>query len=201
MTKAVSPRATVALVAVGLGLVALVSYFLLIAPKRSEAARLTRTIESTKALVERQRATARPVQNVEVADLFRLTKAMPSRTDMPGVVLELGRIASASGVTISSLTPSSAPASSAAPASYEAIPLQADLEGSFYELTGFLRRVRTLVRVQDGDVSAKGRLFTIDSVTFNEGETGDRELDAILALRTFVYRGGSPGSGPTGDTG
>ena len=44
-------------------------------------------------------------QPIAVAELFRLAKAMPDRADMPGILLELTRIAEETGIEFESITP------------------------------------------------------------------------------------------------
>ena len=42
---------------------------------------------------------------IRVADVYRLTKAMPDQVDMPGIILELNQIAEDSGITFEQYTP------------------------------------------------------------------------------------------------
>ena len=75
-----SPRALVAL-AVGAMLVySLAVWFLVVAPKRAEATSLSADVAAAEIRLAQAQATAnRPQQGgVTVADIFRLTKAMPT---------------------------------------------------------------------------------------------------------------------------
>lgn len=190
--KRISRRAQVVLVVVALVAVAALGYLTLVAPKRAAAAEL----EREAAAVERQIAeyhAATPAQQAVVAanaaETFKLAKAMPETTDMSGVVLELSQVAADSGIVFDSITPG-APTSAAG---YQALPITLVFRGNFYSLSDFLYRVRSLVAVRDGRLSARGRLFAVDTITFSEDdEKRFPRLKAELTLTTFVYGAGAP---------
>ena len=77
-----------------------------LAPDDSEAATLSADVAAADVrLAELQAGAIRPrTQGTPVADVFRLAKAMPSSGDQAGLMLELDRLARASGVTLSSVT-------------------------------------------------------------------------------------------------
>ena len=83
---------------------------------------------------------------IAVADIFRLAKAMPSVPDMPGILLELDRIAEETGVEFQSVTP----LASAVVGDFQTVPITLAFDGNFYELSDFLFRLRTLVGVRRG---------------------------------------------------
>ena len=45
------------------------------------------------------------MQPIRVADLFKLSRAMPDRTDIPSVLLQLSEISAETGVSFQSITP------------------------------------------------------------------------------------------------
>jgi Tfp pilus assembly protein PilO len=187
MTKQRIPKpAAIALVVVCLLVVGALGYFLLISPKRSEAADLRTEIEAvdteiqTRRITQQQAPTAEPIR---AADLFRVTKAMPNKADMPGVLLELNRIARETGIRFESITPQDG----ADAGGYLRQPIDLVFEGNYYELSDFLYRVRTLVSVHDGALRATGRLFTVRSLSFVEGERGFPQIKATLGVDAYVY--------------
>ena len=97
VTKQRIPKpAAIALVVVALLVVAALGYFVVISPKRSASADLAVQIEATETEIQNRRLAVRSAPKAEpirAADLFRVTKAMPGKPDMPGVLLELNRIA------------------------------------------------------------------------------------------------------------
>ena len=182
--------AAIALVVVGLLVAAALGYFVLISPKRSEAAELTTRIELTETEIQTRRIAQRTTPTAEpirAADLFRVTKAMPSKSDMPGVLLELNRIARETGIRFESITPQDGTDAGG----YLRQPIDLVFEGNFYELSDFLYRVRTLVAVQNGELRASGRLFTVRTLSFVEGEREFPQIKATLGVDAYVYGTGA----------
>ena len=191
MTKQRIPKpAAIALVVVALLVVGGLGYFLVISPKRSASADLAAQIESTETEIQTRRLAVRSAPKAEpirAAELFRVTKAMPSKADMPGVLLELNRIARDTGIRFDSITPGD----SADAGGYLRQPIEVVFEGSFYELSDFLYRVRTLVSVHNGRLRATGRLFTVRTLSFVESEKGFPQIRATLGVDAFVYGTGA----------
>ena len=127
---------------------------------------------------------------IEVADIFRLAKAMPSGPDMPGILLELSRIAEETGIEFQSVTP----AASEVVGGFQNVPITLAFDGNFYELSDFLFRLRTLVGVRAGELRAAGRLFAVESISFAESPKGFPELVATLSVVAYVYGTDAPAS-------
>jgi gas vesicle protein len=178
--------AVIAGVVVGLIVYGLAGYFLLVSPQRGKAAQLKKETATTQQQINEYRtlaAQAAAAPPIRVAELFRLTKAMPDTVDMAGVILELSRVARESGIVFDSITPQ-APA---ALPGYSTIPLALEFDGNFYELSDFLFRLRNLVRVRGGNLDAQGRLFDVDSISFGESTKSFPEIKASLTVHAFVY--------------
>jgi type IV pilus assembly protein PilO len=175
------------IVAPALLILALVGYFLLIKPKQDAAGRLGDEIASLETQLELARATLQNPQGdettIKVADLFRVTKAMPDEDDMPGIILELNAVAAASGIEFISISPQAA----AVRSGYTALPINLAFEGNYYDLTDFLFRIRNLVTVRDGELQADGRLFTLDTLSLQEGPAGFPEIAASLTMTAYYY--------------
>jgi Tfp pilus assembly protein PilO len=187
----------VAVIAPALLIVAAVGYFLLVKPKQDESSRLAAEITELqgkvdRALAARHRADKAPETTIRVADIFELTKAMPDKTDMPGIVLELDAVASSAGVAFASITPGQPVVKTG----YTAIPINLTFQGNYYDLSDFLFRLRNLVVVRDGKLGAGGRLFSLDSLNLQEGPTGLPEVQAALTVNAYVYTGGQPAAAP-----
>ena len=189
--RKLSPAATAG---VGIGftlVIAAMGWFLLVSPQRSRASELDGKIASVEQQItaaraaQMQAADAKPIRS---ADLFRLTKAMPSDNDIPGVLLELSRIASETGIVFEQIVPQA----TLAAGEMRAQPIDLTFEGNFYSLSDFLYRVRNLVSVQRGRLIANGRLFSVEKLQFSEAPSGFPSIRANLTLSAFLY-----GSGPT----
>jgi Tfp pilus assembly protein PilO len=192
--KGLPKPAAIAIVVVSLLVVTAAGYFLLISPQRSKAAELATEAESIEAQIQALRIANAQVRNVEpirVADLFRVSKAMPSNDDMPGVLLELNRIARETGIRFESITPQD-PADAGG---YMRRPIDLVFDGNYYELSDFLYRLRSLVRVRGGQLEATGRLFTVTSLNFTESERKFPRIKATLSIAAYVYGTGATPAG------
>ena len=180
-----SPLAIIGVV-VGLLVYVLAGYFLLVSPQRGKAADLKKQTVATQEQIDQYRllaAQAKATPPIRVAELFRLTKAMPDTVDMAGVILELSHVARGSGIEFASITPQGgAPVSG-----YSSIPITLEFDGNYYELSDFLFRLRSLVRVQAGQLDAVGRLFVVDAISFSESTHSFPQIKASLTVHAFVY--------------
>jgi len=161
-------------------------YFMVVSPKKAEAMRLDEEIAAAQVdLRDALAATAAQddTQPIAVADIFRLATAMPNTADMPGILLELSRIADETGIRFKSITPQPAIQIGA----YQLVPIDVTFDGSFYALSDLLFRLRTLVTVRRGELHAAGRLFSVASVDFSESDRGFPLLAATLKLNAYVY--------------
>ena len=193
MKRKLDTRTLGVLVGLALLVVAAGGYFLLVAPKKSEASRLDAEIATATAdLLAARAASAAPddAQPIAVADIFRLAKAMPSAPDMPGILLELARISEETGIRFTSISPQP----STTVGTYQVMPISVIFEGSFYALSDLLFRLRTLDSVRRGELHATGRLFAVQSVDFSESENGFPNLSASLTLNAYVYGTNAPAS-------
>jgi Tfp pilus assembly protein PilO len=184
-----SPRALAAVAIGGVLVYAVAVWFLFVSPKRSEAS----TIEADIAAAELRLAEARAAVNRPraaggpISDVLRLAKAMPGSTDQPGLVLELSRLARSADVTLQSISTQAAVPEAGVPTT---IPVTVTVGGSFFKISKFLQRARTLVTVRRGRLRATGRLFTVQNVELVESATdGFPLLDATITLNTYVYDG------------
>jgi hypothetical protein len=203
--RRVPQSVVIALIVLGFVVAGLGGWFMLIGPQKSKAKALDTQITDTNNAISAARALtleAKKGAQIRVADLFRLTKAMPDQTDMPGILLELSQVAEDSGITFDQIAPST----TATPISgYLAIPITVDFEGNFYDLSDFLYRLRNLVDVRRGALDATGRLFAIDQIEFAEAPPppGFPQIRAHLVIDAFVFGTGTAPTvaGPVGATG
>jgi hypothetical protein len=178
--------AQIALVVVGVLVFGAAAYFGLIRPKKAEAARLREETDAAKAQVSDYYAKSAALKGrpkIRSADLFRLAKAMPGQADMSGVLLQLNQVAADTGITFQSI----APQNSVPISGYQAVPIHLTFEGNFYNLVDFLFRLRNLVDVEHGQLNATGRLFAIDTLSFEEAQGGFPQISATLVVDAFVY--------------
>lgn len=184
--RKLNPNVQIALAVVWCVLLLAAGWFLLVSPKRSQAADLDKQAADTQAQIDANRQLAleqHPAQPLRVADLFKLTKAMPNEEDMAGVILQLSRAAEASGVRFTSITPSEqTPA-----AGFTRRKISIAFIGNFYGLSDFLFRLRNLVAVRGGELEATGRLFTVESLRFEQGPDLFPQIQATMDVDVYMY--------------
>ena len=184
--KGLSQNALIAIIVVGVLLFGFAAWFLVVRPQGGKVKSLKAEAASVQEKIDayhQQVRAARSTPKIQVADVYRLAKAMPSKTDMPDVLLELSQLARDTGIRFDSITPQPA----TAVGSYSVLPISVTFNGNFYNLADFLYRLRSLVTVHAGRLDATGRLFAVDTLTFNEGEAKFPQIQATLIIDAFVY--------------
>lgn len=175
-----------AVVLAGLAVLAGGGYFLLIQPQKSQASSLTREIAdlNTKIADSRSQANqAAGLSKILVADIFKLTTAMPDKTDISGVLFQLASVTKDTGISFDSITPGTVVDAS----TYQVLPITLIVQGNFFDLSDFLRRLQSLVLVENGKLVARGRLFTADQIVLTEGDAGFPKIKATISVNAFMY--------------
>lgn len=190
--KKLDPRIQLAIAAVAPIVVLVAGWLLLVSPQRSKASSIAaqvQTVQQQVALNKAAVAAAGKPQPIRVADVFRLATAMPDSPDMPGIILQLDKIAAESGIQFTSITPANPPVSGPG---YQTLKISLSFSGNFYALSDFLYRLRSLVTVRSGTLLASGRLFSVEQLQFSEGKPSFPEIDASLTVDAYVYGSGGP---------
>ena len=171
-------------------LILIVGIMAVVKPRLDEAGSLTRQAGDVQSQIDALRGatTPTPQQAIRVADLFRLSRAMPDRPDIPDVLLELSQVASETGVTFKSFSPKDR----STVGIYTMIPIDLVFDGNFYDVSDFLYRLRNLVDVHSGELAADGRLFTISALSFGEGEATFPKVEATMTVEAYVFGNGTP---------
>ena len=193
--KPLPQNAMIAIVVAAVLLFGFAAWFLVVHPQSGKVANLKREAQDVQEKIDaynQQVAAARSAPKIEVADVYRLAKAMPDKTDMPDVLLELSQLARDTGISFETIAPQSA----VGIGSYSVVPISVTFNGNFYDLADFLYRLRSLVTVNAGRLDATGRLFEIDTLTFNQGPAKFPQIQANLVIDAFVYAA-APAAPPT----
>jgi Tfp pilus assembly protein PilO len=170
----------------GLVILAVGGYFLLVQPLKSKSSSLTKEIAAkTQEISDRksQSEQAAGLSKILVADYIKLKTAMPDNPEVPELYLQLDAIARDTGVSFNQITPADVVDAS----QYQVIPFALSFEGNFLHLSDFLRRLQSLVLVENGKLVARGRLFTIDQVSFAQGPLGFPDITAKVQVNAYVY--------------
>ena len=184
--KSLSQNALIGIIVGGVLVFGLAVWFLLVHPQGGKLNNLKREATDVQEKIDayhQQVAAARSTPKIEVADVYRLAKAMPNKTDMPDLLLELSQLARDTGIRFDSISPQTV----AAVGSYSVLPISVTFNGNFYNLADFLYRLRSLVSVHGGRLDATGRLFAVDTLSFNESDLKFPQIQATLVVDAFVY--------------
>ena len=184
--KSLSQNALIGIIVAGVLVFGLAVWFLLVHPQGGKLNNLKREATDVQEKIDayhQQVAAVRSTPKIEVADVYRLAKAMPNKTDMPDLLLELSQLARDTGIRFDSISPQTV----AAVGSYSVLPISVTFNGNFYNLADFLYRLRSLVSVHGGRLDATGRLFAVDTLSFNESDLKFPQIQATLVIDAFVY--------------
>jgi hypothetical protein len=188
--EALPARALFGLVVAAVLVYALALWFLVVSPKRAEATTLADDVVAAELQLGQVRLEATrpaPVEGPRVGDVLLLAKAMPSSGDQAGLLLELELLGRATGVSIGSITPREPVVVPGAPTT---IPVVVTAEGSYRQVSRFVRRARGLVHFRGGQVRATGRLLGVRAVELTESSArGFPTLDATITFDAYVYDG------------
>jgi type IV pilus assembly protein PilO len=190
-----SQNALIGVIVAGVLVFGLAVWFLMVHPQSAKVSSLKREAQDVQEKIDayhQQVTAARSAPKIEVADVYRLAKAMPTKTDMPDLVLELSQLARDTGISFDSISPQPV----AAVGSYSVLPISVTFNGNFYNLADFLYRLRSLVTVHAGRLDATGRLFSVDTLAFNESEKKFPQIQATLVIDAFVYAAAAPAPVP-----
>ena len=171
-------------------LVAIGGYMFVVSPQHAQAAKLQKQIDAEQSLIYQRRAQLKKglhPPTIETADVYRLARAMPDREDMPGIILTLSQVARASGIKFDLIEPAPAGSGATASGAYGQQRIHLLFNGDFYGLSDFLYRLRSLVAVRDGTLEATGRLFNVDTVTFNVLANNFPQISAELFVEAYTY--------------
>lgn len=190
---ALDKRIHFAAVAIGVLLFAYVAHMMVVAPQNATAAKLQKQADDVQLQIFKRKAELKAglhPPTIETADLFRLARAMPDREDMPGIILTLSEVARSAGIKFDLIEPVTGGPTTTG--SYQTDRIHLLFNGDFYGLSDFLYRLRSLVAVRNGQLLATGRLFNVDTVTFNVVGNQFPRITAELFVNAYVYGAGMP---------
>ncbi len=169
-------------------LLAAVGYFGLVSHQQKKAKDAEQQVlvyeQQIQDLTSQSRSAA-DQSKIMVADAFRLTKAMPDSPDVGEIILELNDLARRAGIRFDSISPEATVVQSG----YEVQPIGVVFQGRFLELSEFLLQLKSLVLIRNQQLLATGRLFTVDKITFTQGDGGFPNISAALTIDAYIYTG------------
>jgi len=195
-----SPKGKIGLAVAGGILVVAAVWLLLVSPQRSKAAELGAEVDASRVeLAQRRLAVAQPSSAVTVkpSDLYRLTKALPSETDMSSVLLEVSRAAERGGLALNSVAPSSQVSGTG----YLQQPLEVVVQGRFAKVSRFVGDLQSLVSVRHGRLDARGRLYSVSRVDMSAPDGARFPIvKASVTLNAYSFSAPAPATTPDPST-
>jgi Tfp pilus assembly protein PilO len=183
-----SRRASAVTIALVIVLVAAAAWVAVVSPKRSHASALKSDVANAQGqLVTAQQQAVVANKAAAAAAL----EAMPSDADEPGLLDQLQALGKKTKVTVATVTPNTGTTTTTA------VPLSVTVNGTYFQISNFLNKLRTQVRVgKGGRIVATGRLFDVQSVNLAPG-TGAGKLAATITVNASVYGTPAPAVTPT----
>jgi Tfp pilus assembly protein PilO len=185
---ALDKRIHYAVAAIAVVVVGVLGHMFVVSPQDATAAKLQKQADDVQLQIYRKQAQLKAglhPPTIQTADLFRLSRAMPDRLDMPGIILTLSDTARAAGIRFDLIEPVAG--GPTVTGSYETDRIHLLFNGDFYGLSDFLYRLRSLVVVRNGELQATGRLFNVDTVTFAVVPNSFPRINAELFVNAYIY--------------
>jgi hypothetical protein len=192
-------------------------WFLVLAPKRSEASKLQSQItaaqselSSVEAQVTQGEA-AKATFSREYAALARLGEAVPQDDDVPSLMYQIQTAASKTGVDFRTLSltssgtsaataptpgpggvaaPQLPPGATVGPAGFPTEPFTFTFQGNFFHLSDFFLRLQRFVVATNKRVAVSGRLMTLNAISFGPGGRGFPQISAQVSATTYLVPAG-----------
>ena len=203
-------RSTKTLIPALLGVVAIAAfYFLVLAPKREETAKLDTQIAKEESAAQQAEALAEQYEAAKVnykanyAMVARLGKAVPADDDVRSLLVQIDAAAKKAKVNFRSLNvpstgaiaaePPAGDGSSPAPGSvpvgsagFSAMPFKFAFSGSYFQLSDFFTRLERFVTVQNDKIDVTGRLMLLGSITVTPDSDQVGKLQAEIGAATYI---------------
>lgn len=182
------PRLALAAGAGAIALLLVAGWFLLVSPKRTEAASLEQDVATKQVELEQLKAElARPSAAVKVraSDFYRVAKALPDANDMSAILLDVNRLAARSDLVFQSVAPQPAVLGTG----FVSLPIVLTVQGRFTSVSRFLGDVRSIVRVRNGLLDARGRTYSVTQVELGKPDDSASfpVVKAAITLNAHSY--------------
>jgi Tfp pilus assembly protein PilO len=186
-----SPRVLVFALVGTLLVLAGATWFLLVAPKRTQESNIASQLQEAQSTLKASQHIAHHRTSVPLQALAA-ARALPGSLEMPKVLIDLNRVATADHVTLESITPQAPVAYTA----FEAAPFTLIVDGRFFAIEKFLHDLREQVQANANGIRSTGRFFDVQSVSFASG-TAAPLLAVTLDMNVFYYLGATPATTAT----
>jgi Tfp pilus assembly protein PilO len=185
-------------------------WLLAIAPKRTESAAVKANVATQQQRLDAARTQLATYQSARkqypglLVELRGLDKAVPARGQVSALLRQLQKRAKASKsmlrlVSLDSTaavpvatTPGAAPAAPLTPGAMlgtgglAKLPFSFEYSGRYFDLVHILAAARRTVSVKSGDLKIKGRLVTIEALSFQPSTPGSKLITANVSGTAYI---------------
>ena len=183
---------------IGLAGVMAAVWFLALAPKREEAAKVSGQVAAAEKRRDAANAKASQAELAQAsykhdyATVARLGKATPPQADVPSLVYQLESAARRAKVDFRSVSvekppdPASANEPAASTSGITTLPFSFTFEGSFRKLNKLLSSVDRFSSLRGQKIRISGRLLTLDTVSLSAGRSGFPDVKVLITARAYT---------------
>jgi hypothetical protein len=189
--------------------VVIVGWMFFVSPQRSKADRIGAQVDSAKAeLTSDQTLIATAKRQNTLGSAKAAERALPDNPKVSEILRQLTGFAAESRTELDNITP----ATPIQLGNAQALPITLTFRGRYFGLQKLLKLLRQSAGVSGGKIVAKGRLYTVDGITFAGGAaapTGQAgatstassaDIQASITLNAFIYQAAAPVVTPTDTT-
>jgi Tfp pilus assembly protein PilO len=179
--------------------VAIVGWVFFVSPQRSKADDLATQVSAAHSeLMSDEQLVAAAKRQDTLGNAKAAERALPDQAKVSEILRELNGFAAQSRTELDNITPGAALSIGSA----QALPINLTFKGRYFGLQKLLKLMRQNAGVSGNTIVSKGRLYTVDSITFagaaaataqtgnTSGATGD--IQATITLNAFVYQATPP---------
>lgn len=180
--------------------VVLLGWFALVSPQRSKATKLDAQISTVETQLSDDEALLNTANKAKThAALVAAERALPETPETSAILRQLSAVVASSQVELDSIGPGGIATTGGA----QPYPLSLTVKGRYFALQKFMRLLRQSADVQGDKITGKGRLYSVDGITFggsgaspSGGNTG--LISASISLNAYTY--GTPPASPPPST-
>lgn len=206
------------------------SWMFLIQPRRAQASKLATQVSAEQTQLSSAESevvageAARNQFPANYTQVVRLGEAVPADDDVPSLIYQLQGAANAADVNFSTLQVQSAgsssppPSSSSSSTSSSALPpgvaigpagfpveqFSFSLQGNFFHLANFFKRLQSFVTAGKDQISIRGRLLSINGISLGQASQGFPEITANVSATAYLVQSSQgllAGATPVGPAG
>jgi Tfp pilus assembly protein PilO len=192
---------------VGVLAVVLVGWVFFVSPQRAKADKIGAQADAAhvELMTDEQLIAAAKRQNT-LSNAKAAERALPDDPKVSEILRQLTGFAAESRTELDNITPGAALQIGNA----QALPITLTFKGRYFGLQKLLKLMRQSATVSGNKIVSKGRLYTVDSITFTGGQSSGQsgatnagssaDIQAAITLNAFVYKTAPPTVTPTDTT-